>query len=183
MSSNEPTAMNKMKAMFQQAKQEKMEMIGVTRVSMAQKVKEEKAEMMKKANASLQKAKQNVGVVEGSLKSVVQSSIQSSVKATNNALESMEESSSQFTEPVVSAMGKANSQRKQFMRARDFYTQQQYSPFLVGGATLVGGLVGLRRGKIPAVATSSAFGFVSYLGVYEVEFANLPNHVFGKQER
>ena len=114
----------------------------------------------------------------------LRAAIQSAVQSTNKALASLEQDTERIRTPVVNAIHVLETQGQGVAhRAAHVYRcRRDYAPFLIGGsALLVGGLVGLRRGRAPAAITGSVAGFLTYLGVYEVDVSKLPEHVFGKK--
>jgi hypothetical protein len=110
-------------------------------------------------------------------------SIKSGVEAANRTLANLEETSDRISKPVVSTFHKVEREGRDIAQQVSYvYTfRHDYAPYLMGGSFLLGGLLGLRRGKIPAAVTASMFGFISYLGVYQVDIKKLPEHVFGKK--
>ena len=70
-------------------------------------------------------------------------------------------------------------------KVTQFYEKRkQYGPEIIGGsALLVGGIVGLRRGRVPAIATAAATGFLAYVGVYELDLHRMPDIIFGREDK
>jgi hypothetical protein len=101
----------------------------------------------------------------------------------NSALATLEDSSEKIRKPMASSMAVVNKEGKHLAQeASHLYSvRHEYAPHLIGGATVLGGLIGLRRGRVPAAVTASMTGFVSYLVVYQVDVSKLPDHVFGKK--
>ena len=117
--------------------------------------------------------------VEESLRSAIKSGVQ----ATNNALATLEQSTEQIRTPVVATVQKVEQEGRYVAHqvAHVYQSRREYAPVLIGGSAVVGALVGLRRGRVPAVITGSVTGFLAYLGVYQVDFHKLPDHIFGKK--
>lgn len=120
--------------------------------------------------------------------SSVQSSLKSSIKAgvnsANKFLAGLEDTADKYGKPVVKSLQNVEREGEAFAsKATKFYDQRkQYAPEIIGGsALLVGGIVGLRRGKLPAVATGAATGFLAYLGVYELDLHRMPDIIFGNE--
>ena len=109
--------------------------------------------------------------------------IKSGVEAANRTLASLEESSDRISKPVVSTFHQVEREGRGIAQKISYVYnfRHEYAPYLMGGSFLLGGLLGLRRGKIPAAVTASMFGFITYLGVYQVDIKKLPEHVFGKK--
>jgi hypothetical protein len=119
------------------------------------------------------------------VKSSFKSSIKSAVQHTNEILAGLEETSDKITKPAMENYRHLEKKSENALKQAGHYydRRKQYGPHLViGSALLVGGFVGLRRGRVPAVATGAVTGFVTYLGVYEIELHHLPDIIFGKQE-
>lgn len=136
-------------------------------------------EMMEEAKKSLEKTSAQMQDFGTSLKSI----IKSGVAASNRALANMEESTEKIRTPVVSAMKTIESEGKTVAHqvGHVYQVRHEYAPHIIGGASLLGGLIGLRRGRVPAVMVGSLSGFFAYLGVYQVDISKLPDHVFGKK--
>ena len=137
-------------------------------------------EMVEDAKPSIDKTFSSSKMFEESLRSA----IRSGVKATNSALASMEQSTEQIRKPVVTAFQTVGREgRNLAQEATSLYTvRREYAPHIIGGSIVFGGLIGLRRGRIPAAVTGSLLGFFAYLGVYQVDLQKLPEHVFGRKD-
>ncbi|KAI2491636.1 hypothetical protein MHU86_22736 [Fragilaria crotonensis] len=113
----------------------------------------------------------------------LRSAIKSGVEATNKTLASLEQSTEQIRKPVSNAVqiiGKEGQNVAQHA-THMYQTRRENAPAWIGGSAVVGGLMGLRRGRVPAAITASVTGFLTYLVVYEVDLSKLPEHVFGKK--
>lgn len=119
------------------------------------------------------------------LETNLKASIKSGVESANNVLGSLEEQAEKYGRPVVSSLHKIEHEGEIVAhKVSSFYDKRkQYGPEIIGGSALVvGSIVGLRRGKIPALATATATGFLAYLGVYEIDLRRFPDIVFGKED-
>lgn len=119
-----------------------------------------------------------------SIQSSIKSSIKAGVNAANKVLAELEDKADTYGKPVVKSLQNIEHEGEVIAnKATKFYDQRkQYAPEIIGGsALLVGGIVGLRRGKLPAVATGAVTGFLAYLGVYELDLHRMPDIVFGKE--
>lgn len=124
----------------------------------------------------------SVSSVQASLKT----SIKSGVESANNVLAGLEESADKYGKPVVSSLHNIQHEGEIVAnKASQFYEKRkQYGPEIIGGsALLVGGIVGLRRGRVPAVATAAATGFLAYVGVYELDIHRIPDVIFGQEDK
>jgi len=125
---------------------------------------------------------------KGAMKNVeesLRSSIKSGVTTANGALASMEASTEKFRGPMVTSIKTVGKEGKHFAQeASHLYSvRHEYAPHIIGGATVLGGLIGLRRGRVPAAIAGSASGFLSYLAVYQVDIARLPDHFLGGEKK
>jgi hypothetical protein len=113
----------------------------------------------------------------------LRSAIKSGVEATNKTLASLEQSTEQIRRPVSNAVQVVEKEGQNVAQqaAHMYNCRRDYAPVWIGGSAVVGGLIGLRRGRVPAAMTASVTGFLVYLGVYEVDLSKLPEHVFGKK--
>lgn len=140
-------------------------------------------EMLEEAKSSLSKTfSSDEGAMKG-IEETLRSSIKSGVSTANAALASLEKSTEKVRKPIVTSLHSAGKEGKYAAQeASHFYSvRHEYAPHIIGGATVLGGLVGLRRGRVPAAVVGSFSGFFSYLAVYQVDFSRLPDHVFGKK--
>lgn len=120
-----------------------------------------------------------------SMKTSLKSSIKSGVESANNVLAGLEESADKYGKPVVTSLHNIQHEGEiAANKATQFYDKRkQYGPEIIGGSALVvGGIVGLRRGRVPAVATAAATGFLAYVGVYELDVRRFPDIIFGQED-
>ncbi len=120
-----------------------------------------------------------------SIQSSLKSSIKAGVNSANKFLAGLEDKADEYGKPVVKSLQNIEREGEVVAnKATKFYDQRkQYAPEIIGGsALLVGGIVGLRRGKLPAVTTGAAAGFLAYLGVYELDLHRMPDIIFGKED-
>jgi hypothetical protein len=99
-------------------------------------------------------------------------SISSAVSITNAALAQVEEKTDDFSTSVISRMRSFGSQASHVFRdTMVLYERRgQYGPQLVAGSALAfGGIVGLRRGRIPGVLVGSMAGGTAYANIYGIE--------------
>lgn len=121
-----------------------------------------------------------------SIQSSLKSSIKAGVNSANNILASLEEQADRYGKPVVKSLHDIQHEGEIVAnKASVFYEKRkQYAPEIIGGsALLVGSIVGLRRGRLPALATGAATGFLAYLGVYEIDLHRMPDIIFGKEDK
>ena len=98
-------------------------------------------------------------------------SISSAVSITNAALARVEEKTEVVSNSVLSRMRSVGNQaRHVFSNALVLYERRgQYGPQLVAGSALAfGGIIGLRRGRIPGIVVGSMAGATAYANVYGV---------------
>lgn len=112
----------------------------------------------------------------------LKSAIKPAVDSTNKTLASIEESTEAIRKPLVETTGRMNREGKKLAhQASNLYAvRQQYGIENIAGATILGGLVGLRRGRIPAATIGSLSGFLAYIFVYQVDARHLPSKLFGR---
>mmetsp|Transcript_22322 Transcript_22322/g.32954 ORF Transcript_22322/g.32954 Transcript_22322/m.32954 type:complete len:153 (+) Transcript_22322:83-541(+) len=115
-------------------------------------------------------------------KKTLTSAMKSAVDSTNKTLASIEESTEAIRKPLAETTETISREGKKLAyQASNFYAvRQQYGLENIAGATLLGGLVGLRRGRIPAATIGSLSGFLAYIFVYEVDARQLPSKLFGR---
>lgn len=126
-------------------------------------------------NRVLESPQNGVGVLRKTLKSAMKSAVDS----TNKTLASIDESTETIRKPIVES---ANKGKKLVHQASNMYAvRQQYGLENITGAAFLGALVGLRRGRIPAVTIGSISGFLAYVFVYQVDARHLPSKILGRQ--
>lgn len=99
-------------------------------------------------------------------------SLSSAVSVTNDALARVEEKTDVISITVLSRMRSVGNQASHVFRdALVVYERRgQYGPQVVAGSALAfGGLVGLRRGRIPGVLVGSMAGATTYANIYGLE--------------
>lgn len=115
----------------------------------------------------------------------LKSSIKSAVESANNVLAALEAQADKYGKPVITSLHNIQHEGEIVAnKASHFYEKRkQYGPEIIGGSALVvGGIVGLRRGRVPAVATAAATGFLAYVGVYELDLHRIPDVIFGRED-
>jgi len=120
------------------------------------------------------------------MKASLKTSIKSGVENANNFLASLEERADKYGQPVVASIHDIQHSGVvvAYKATQCYEKRKQYAPEIIGGSALVvGSLVGLRRGRIPAVATAAATGFLAYVGVYEIDLRRIPDVIFGKEDK
>ena len=105
--------------------------------------------------------------------------IKSSVDSVNSLLASVEESSRPLFKSFKSVEEEGNKLAHQV--AHFYSVRHEYGPHIIASSVVLGGLMGLRRGRLPAVAIGSVTGFFAYLGTYQVDLRDLPEVAFGKK--
>ena len=142
-----------------------------------------KSSMEKTFESSKESMQQPWTITPQKIEESLRSTIKSGVQATNNALAALEQSTEQIRTPVVATVQKVEQEGRYLAQqaAHVYQSRREYAPFLIGGSTILGAMVGFRRGRVPAVITGSVTGFLAYIGVYQVDIKKLPNHVFGKK--
>jgi hypothetical protein len=118
------------------------------------------------------------------VQSLLKSSIKTGVEKTNKALAGLEESSEKIGHPVVEALKSVKHEGE--IAAHHigslYESRKEYGPqIIVGSSLLVGGIFGLRRGRVPAVVSGAATGLFTYVGVYEFEMHKIPQIIFGRE--
>ena len=98
----------------------------------------------------------------------LKASIKSAIQSANRSLASLEEFVDKNVAPPVSKAVEAGSEISS--KVLQVYEQRHdYGPHLVAGTTaLVGGVVSLRRGKIPGAIVGLMAGGATYAAVYEL---------------
>jgi hypothetical protein len=136
-------------------------------------------EILQDAKASWKKTVDSEKGIYSKFKDSLHTAIQSGVDSTNSMLASMETTTDKVRKPVVATLKTVESDVKWFAREVDrlYATRHEYGPYLLAGGFAVGGLLGLRRGRITAVTASTLTGFLSYLAIYEVDVSKLPDRV------
>jgi hypothetical protein len=117
--------------------------------------------------------------------SVLKSSIKAGVDTTNRALASLQESSEKIGHPVVESLMhiKHEGEIATHHIGSLYESRKEYGPqIIVGSSLLVGGIVGLRRGRVPALVSGAATGLLTYVGVYEFEMHKIPQIIFGQED-
>ena len=120
--------------------------------------------------------------VQASLKK----SIKSGVESANTALAGLQERADKVGQPLVKSLHTVQHEGAIVAnKATELYTKRkQYGPEIIAGSSLlVGGIVGLRRGRVPAVVSGAATGFLTYVGVYELDLHRLPDVIFGQEDK
>jgi hypothetical protein len=121
-----------------------------------------------------------------SLQASLKTSIKSGVESANKFLAGLEERADKYGQPVVSSLHNIQHEGEVVAnKVTQFYEKRkQYGPEIIGGsALLVGGIVGLRRGRVPAIATAAVTGFLAYVGVYELDLHRMPDIIFGREDK
>jgi len=97
--------------------------------------------------------------------------ITTAVSTTNTLLAHLEQTNTTANTHIVSRIRPIGENLRVGLQ-RSFIAYEQRRnygvPIVVGSAVVVGAVVGVRRGKIPAVVMSAATGLGSYVGVYGV---------------
>ena len=99
-------------------------------------------------------------------------SLSAAVSATNAALAQVEEKTGAASLTVLSRMRSVGNQARHIFRDGFVLYERrgQYGPQLVAGsALLLGGIVGLKRGRIPGALVGSAAAAGSYANVYGID--------------
>mmetsp|Transcript_6654 Transcript_6654/g.18584 ORF Transcript_6654/g.18584 Transcript_6654/m.18584 type:complete len:162 (+) Transcript_6654:146-631(+) len=99
-------------------------------------------------------------------------SLSAAVSATNAALAQVEEKTGAASSTVLSRMRSVGNQSGHIFRDGFVLYERrgQYGPQLVAGSALLfGGIVGLRRGRIPGALVGSAAGIGAYVNVYGID--------------
>lgn len=137
--------------------------------------------MLEDAKSSMSKMMNNNKGAMKNFEESLRSTIRSGVTAANGALASMESSTESIRKPMVTSIKTVGKEGKYLAQeASHLYSaRREYAPHIIGGATVLGGLIGLRRGRVPAAIAGSLSGFISYLAVYQVDVARLPDHILG----
>lgn len=123
----------------------------------------------------------SVSEMQASLKK----SIKSGVNSANVFLADLQEHVDKVGQPVVKSLHNVQHEGAIVAtKASDFWSKRkQYGPEIIAGSSLfVGGIMGIRRGRIPAVVSGTMTGFLTYVGVYELDFDRIPDVIFGKEE-
>ena len=99
-------------------------------------------------------------------------SLSMAVSVTNAALAQVEEKTGAASSTVLSRVRSVGGQARGFFR--DVFVlyerRGQYGPQLVAGSALLfGGIVGLRRGRLPGAIVGSAAGVGAYANIYGIE--------------
>eukprot|EP00546_Thalassionema_frauenfeldii_P001207 CAMPEP_0178933746 /NCGR_PEP_ID=MMETSP0786-20121207/23457_1 /TAXON_ID=186022 /ORGANISM="Thalassionema frauenfeldii, Strain CCMP 1798" /LENGTH=153 /DNA_ID=CAMNT_0020611409 /DNA_START=25 /DNA_END=486 /DNA_ORIENTATION=+ len=130
-------------------------------------------------NRVLETPQNGVGVLRKTLKSVMKSAVDS----TNKTLASIEESTQTIRKPIVERANTIGEEGKKLVhQASNIYAvRQQYGLENIAGSTVLGALVGLRRGRIPALTIGSISGFLAYIFVYQVDARHLPSKILGRK--
>lgn len=117
--------------------------------------------------------------------SLLKSSIKAGVDTTNRALAGLQESSEKIGHPVVESLKhiKHEGEIAAHHVGTLYESRKEYGPqIIVGSSLLVGGIVGLRRGRVPAVVSGAATGLLTYVGVYQFELHKIPQIIFGQEK-
>eukprot|EP00548_Thalassiothrix_antarctica_P014456 CAMPEP_0194167102 /NCGR_PEP_ID=MMETSP0154-20130528/2504_1 /TAXON_ID=1049557 /ORGANISM="Thalassiothrix antarctica, Strain L6-D1" /LENGTH=170 /DNA_ID=CAMNT_0038877937 /DNA_START=28 /DNA_END=537 /DNA_ORIENTATION=+ len=123
------------------------------------------------------------GMIETNIRMPLKAFIKSGVDMTNTMLFALEESTDGIRKPVLSATTMALQEGKVIgSKASNLYShRREYSSQLIVGAGLLGGLIGLRRGRISAVTFGSIGSFLTYLGTYEVDLNEFSSKIFNQK--
>lgn len=108
----------------------------------------------------------------------VRSTIKSTVQSTNKLLGSMEYTSHQISSSLVSRVRSIGGIVEHgFQRASYAYEKRfQYGPAIVmGTGVCFGGLVALRRGKLPGALTGALTGSAAYTAIYRPDVLPSPS--------
>ena len=117
--------------------------------------------------------------------SLLKSSIKAGVDTTNRALAGLQETSEKIGHPVVESVKhiKHEGEIAAHHIGSMYESRKEYGPHIIAGSSLlVGGIVGLRRGRVPAVVSAAATGLLTYVGVYEFEIHKIPQIIFGQED-
>ena len=119
------------------------------------------------------------------IKASLRSVIKSTVSTCNSALASLEHSSEQVGKPLLATIMNAQQEGKTVARkaVQVYDARHEYGPHIIAvSALFFGSIAGLRRGRLPAFAVGTAFGFATYLVVYEVNLTKFPDILCGKKK-
>ena len=104
------------------------------------------------------------------MRASLKSGIKVAVDATNDALASAEETTISVRKPIAEGVKTVEHEGSKAISEvwKAYEHRHEYGPHIVGGsALLVGGLVGMRRGRIPAAVSAALIGGLAYTFVYE----------------
>jgi len=119
------------------------------------------------------------------IRALLKTFIKVAVSTCNKELANLEQTSEQVSMPLVATLKDAKQQGEFVVRkvVTAYETRHEYGPHIIAGSALFfGSIVGLRRGRLPAFAVGTAFGFAAYLAVYEVNIYKFPEIVFDKKK-
>ena len=105
----------------------------------------------------------------GTARSLLKSTVHSAVVSTNQFLSTLEHTADSVTEavrgPTAAGLEQATAFTKQAVAVYD--RRYEYGPYLVGGTgVLTGGVVALRRGRVPGALAGLLAGGLAYAVVY-----------------
>lgn len=115
----------------------------------------------------------------------LKSYIKGGVDSANAALAGLEASTENMGHPVIASLKtlKSEGDIAASHLSNVYKHRKEYGPHIVAGSSLLlGGMVGLRRGRIPGIVTASATGLLAYVGVYELDFDKIPQIIFGDSQ-
>lgn len=112
--------------------------------------------------------------------------IHAAVEATNHLLAELQSTTEKVQRPIVAGLDTV-SKEGSYVAANVMHAYErrhEYGPLLVlGTSAVVGGVVTLRRGRVPAVIGASLAGGLAYLAVYEsIDVQKIPDYLFGTKK-
>jgi hypothetical protein len=117
---------------------------------------------------------------ENPLRSVVKAT----VDTVNTALARLEQASKGVLQPVGSSL-KTLGEQSSIAGEKLKYTYQrrhEFAPQLIGGSTVLGGMMALRSGRIAGLVGAVATGGLAYAVVYDqINMNNVPDILFGRK--
>jgi hypothetical protein len=139
-------------------------------------------------NGMMEQARSMVQSAVVTFKSNVRLGVHESVQSANKLLEYAEKQTKELSKPVSTGLKRVQQEVPHWtQQAVRIYEQRlDYGPQIVAGSTmLVGGYMGLRRGKLPAAFYASLTGSLAYMIVYDPPvppLEDLADWIFGEKK-
>jgi hypothetical protein len=126
-----------------------------------------------------------VGVADAAKQSL-RKGVRQSVAAANSLLASLEKTTAKFNQPITNGL-RAVEYESSIVASKAWHVYErrhEFGPHLVlGSAVLVGGVVGLRRGRLSAALSAAGTGTLTYIAIYEpIPLEEIPDLLFGKKD-
>jgi hypothetical protein len=108
------------------------------------------------------------------------------VESVNKVLSAVHDTADSVRSPILKGIDEVESRSSVVAtKAMLMYERRhEFGPHIVGGSAIgVGGLIAMRRGRVPGALMGIMAGGLAYLAVYEsVPLSDIPDVIFGKKD-